>query len=182
MEKVDWNAVNAKLPSSNSKEDITKRLKLFRQFDPDGNGYLSNEECTSAIQKVLNIDDVFNVKPAIDKAFDIAKNSKPSKRADKKDAAENIEINEFKFFLSSLRQYFEYYVAFARVDTDSDQKISHEEFQSAQDRIESWVGKIDTQKSFKKIDKKNLGYIHFDEFCKWAIKKNLDLEVADSQE
>ena len=110
---------------------------------------------------MLNIDDVFDVKPAIEKAFKIAKNSKPSKRGDKADADENIEIGEFKFFLLSLRHYFEYYVAFIRVDSDSDEKISLQEFKSAQKKIESWVGKIDPQKCFKKIDKTNQGFIHF---------------------
>ena len=184
MDKIDWNKIKEKLPTSKSKEDQAKRLKMFRQFDPDGNGFLSSAEVNKAIRRVLNIDEqVFDVKPAIDKAFSIAKDSKPSKgklRDVMNEADENIEIGEFKFFLLSLRQYFEYYVAFARLDTDSDQKITLEEFESAQDRMEAWVGKIDAQKCFKKIDKKNLGYIHFDEFCKWAIKKNLDLEVADS--
>lgn len=53
-----------------------------------------------------------------------------------------IELNEFRFFLLSLRQYFEYWVAFCRTDTDGDRRISLKEFIAAQDKIEAWVGKI----------------------------------------
>ena len=58
----------------------------------------------------------------------------------------------FRYFLSSLRQYFEYYVAFVRCDTNSDHKISLQEFKDAQEKIELWVGKIDAEASFNEID------------------------------
>merc|ERR1712142_408876 len=126
------------------------------------------------MRDVLAIDNLFDAKPAIMRAFQIAKDSKPSKRRDLGD--DYIELKEFKFFLLSLRQYFEYYVAFVRVDENSDKRISLDEFKSAQDKIESWVGKIDAEVEFSKIDSNGGGFILFDEFCKWAIKKNLDLE------
>ena len=48
---------------------------------------------------------------AIMRAFQISKESKKSKSEVGDDY---IEKREFKFFLSSLRQYFEYYEAFSR--------------------------------------------------------------------
>ena len=46
--------------------------------------------------------------------------------------------------------------------------------------IEKWVGPIkDMDKEFDRIDANGGGEILFDEFCKWAIKKHLDLEDDD---
>jgi len=177
MGDVDWAGIAAKLPTQTNDEDKAKRKKMFNQFDPNGNGVLSLAEVDKAMRDVLNIDDLFDAKPAIMRAFQIAKNSKPSKRGDLGD--DYIELREFKFFLLSLRQYFEYYVAFVRVDANSDNRISLKEFKAAQSNIEKWVGKIDADKAFKAIDTNHGGFILFDEFCKWAIKKNLDLEDDD---
>ena len=77
-------------------------------------------------------------------------------------------------------QYFEYYVAFRRVDTSSDKRIELIEFTNAIGQLEDWVGKIDDPESeFKSIDKNGGGYILFDEFCDWAMKKDLDLDDDD---
>ena len=46
--------------------------------------------------------------------------------------------------------------------------------------LEKWGVKIANPESeFKKIDKNGGGVIMFDEFCEYAIKKNLDLEDDD---
>lgn len=34
-----------------------------------------------------------------------------------------IEKNEFRLFLENLRKYFEYYIAFDRIDTEDDRRI-----------------------------------------------------------
>ena len=177
MAGVNWTAVNAKLPTGKSAESKAARLKMFRAFDPNGNGVLSLAEVDKAVRDVLKIDDIFNAKPAVMRAFQIAKNSKPSRRGDLGD--DYIELREFKYFLLSLRQYFEYYVAFVTVDTNADKKISLLEFRKAQGIIEAWVGPFDAEAAFKEIDANHGGSILFDEFCKWAIKKNLDLEDDD---
>ena len=39
-----------------------------------------------------------------------------------------LEFAEFRFFLLSLRQYFEYFDAFMRVDVDDDNRIDLQEF------------------------------------------------------
>merc|ERR1712122_139469 len=154
---------------------------MFRTFDPNGNKILSLAEVDKAVRDVLKLDEVFDAKPAIMRAFQIAKNYQKSKRSDI-DGDDYIELREFKFFLISLRQYFEYYVAFTRVDSNMDYKISLEEFKAAQSEIEKWVGKIDAEATFNVIDENHGGAILFDEFCKWAIKKNLDLGDDDDFE
>ena len=45
------------------------------------------------------------------------------------------------------------------------------------DKIQEWVGEIeDPEATFDQIDSNDGGKILFDEFCKWAIVKNLDLQ------
>jgi len=177
MSSIDWTAINAKLPTGKDAESKAARLKMFHDFDPNGNGVLSLAETQKGVRDVLKIDEIFDAKSAIMRAFQIAKGSKASKRG--KVGDDYIELREFKFFLLSLRQYFEYFEAFSRVDESGDKRINLVEFKNAQDKIELWVGKVDAEAEFKKIDTNNGGYILFDEFCKWAITKNLDLEDDD---
>ena len=168
---IDWAAINAKLPTGRSNEEKEQRRKLFQQFD-NGNKVLSLAEIDSAIRAYLNIDDVFNAKPAIHRAFKYAKNySKSGNVGD-----DYVELSEFRIFLLSLRQYFEYYEAFSRVDQDSDNRIEFNEFLAAQPKIEKWVGSINPENEFNAIDKNGGGFVLFDEFCDWAIKKQLDLD------
>ena len=44
MSDVDWAAINEKLPFERTDEAKEKRRELFKQFDPNGNGYLSLAE------------------------------------------------------------------------------------------------------------------------------------------
>jgi len=42
--------------------------------------------------------------------------------------------------------------------------------------VEKWSGPIaDISEAFKEIDKDNSGYIDFEEFCYWAIKKSFGI-------
>lgn len=49
-------------------------------MDPNGNGILSLAEVDKGVRDALKIDALFDAKPAIMRAFQIAKKSKPSKR------------------------------------------------------------------------------------------------------
>lgn len=174
---IDWTALNAKLPTERTGAAKAKRKDLFKQMDA-GNGILSLAEVDKGIRDVLQLDEIFDAKAAIMRAFQIAKRRGVSSRGAMGD--DYIEFKEFRFFLLSLRQYFEYWEAFARTDADGDKRISLEEFKGAQEKIEVWVGPIgDIEGEFAKIDKNGGGIILFDEFCEWAIAKNLDLEDDD---
>jgi len=177
---IDWPAITAKLPTDKSDpEQKAKRKELFSGFDPNGNGVLSLAEVEKGIRDVLRLDDVFDAKPAIIRAYQIAKDVTKSKRSDGV-GDDYIEFREFRFFLLSLRQYFEYWAAFSRTDTDGDRRISLVEFVDAKAKIMEWVGPIgDMESEFKKIDKNGGGVVLFDEFVEWAISKNLDLEDDD---
>ena len=178
MADIDWTEINKKLPTKKGdKEQFQARKALFRRMDPNGNGILSLAELDKAMRDVLAIDHLFDAKPAIMRAYQAARDKVPSKRGDVGD--DYIEFREFRYFLVSLRQYFEYYVAFQRTDDNNDGRISFDEFQANFEKIKVWVGDFDAESEFKKIDANGGGFILFDEFCKWAIKKNLDLEDDD---
>eukprot|EP00116_Pleurobrachia_bachei_P012924 sb/3473186/ len=141
-----------------------------------GNGVLSLAEVDKAMRDFLSIDELFDAKPAIMRAFQIAKNCTKSKRSDGV-GEDYIEKREFRYFLLSLRQYFEYFVAFERIDEGGDRRVNLEEFVASKDKIEAWVGPVeDMEAEFAKIDANGGGQILFDEFCDWAIGKALDLD------
>ena len=66
MSSVDWAAINEKLPFERTDEAKEKRRELFKQFDPNGNGYLSLAEviiqdctkrlfpgCVNMVEKIM---------------------------------------------------------------------------------------------------------------------------------
>lgn len=177
MSPIDWTDVNAKLPTGKGDEDKAARKKMFQEFDSNKNGLLSLAEIDKGIRDVLKIDAIFDAKQAIMRAFQIAKQSKPSKRG--KIGDDYVELREFRYFLLSLRQYLEYWEAFRRTDENQDQKIELAEFIANQSKVETWVGEIDANFEYKRLDGNKRGYVTFDEFCQWAINKNLDLEDDD---
>ena len=120
---------------------------------------------------------MFDTKPPILRAYYA---SKDKKKSDTKYSDDFVSFDEFRYFLLSLRMYFEYYAAFARVDTDGDKRISKKEFIAGRHQLERWVGPImDMEAEFDEVDADGGGMVLFDEFCDWAIKKGLDLEDDD---
>ena len=159
-------------------EGLEKRKKMFRDFDPNGNGFLSLAETDKGIRDVLKLPDVFHMKQVIMRSFQAAKNSVKSKNA--AHGADYIEKNEFRYFLCYLRQYFEYYEMFSIVNTDGDKYLDLQEFKDAVPTFEKWGIKVsDPVKTFKAIDLDHGGKIRFDEFCHWAIKNHLDIDTDD---
>ena len=90
---------------------------------------------------------------------------------------------EFRFLLKFLRQYFEYWVAFDRIDTDDDRRVSHAEFLQARPMLEKWgIDMSQPEKQWKEADRDGGGQILFIEFVAWAIKKSLDLDDDDDDD
>ena len=50
---VDWKAIDARLPTKKDKESRRRRKKMFKEFDPNGNGYLSLAELDKGVRDVL---------------------------------------------------------------------------------------------------------------------------------
>ena len=177
MQNIDWESIREKLPYGRDPESLARRNKIWSSVDVNGNGYVSLAEVDKGLRDVLQLDAIFNCKKAIMRAFQASKNSVKTKS---QHGADYIERAEFRLLLQYLRQYFEYYQAFARIDTGDDNRIDLQEFLKAQPMIQNWVGQIaNPEAEFQKIDANGGGQVLFDEFCEWAIRKNLDLEDDD---
>eukprot|EP00092_Neocalanus_flemingeri_P009404 GFUD01010118.1.p1 GENE.GFUD01010118.1~~GFUD01010118.1.p1 ORF type:complete len:157 (+),score=48.99 GFUD01010118.1:97-567(+) len=100
-------------------------------------------------------------------------------KSDSPQGDDYLQFREFRLFLQAVRQFFEYYQAFDRIDTGDDNRVSREEFTSdaLKTTIEKWVGPIENiDAEFDEIDKNGGGQILFAEFVDWALEKNLDIE------
>jgi Ca2+-binding EF-hand superfamily protein len=176
----DWEGLLQRLPIKKTVEERKKRRQLWNAIDMNGNGYISLAEFDRGVRDVLNLPQIFSLKKVLIRAFNAAKNKIKGKS---KHSDDYVEWLEFRILLVYLRQYFEYYVMFCRIDTSDDFKVDINEFKKAIPTLEKWGVKItDPVAEFKKIDNNNSGSIMFDEFCEYAIKKNLDLEDDDDFE
>lgn len=82
---------------------------------------------------------------------------------------------EYKYLVLYLKQYYNYWQLFDAVDTSNDRRINLQEFKGAIPTLEKWGVKVDNpQAAFNLIDKNHGGFILFDEFCEWAINKNIE--------
>ena len=173
----DWDKLIQSLPIKKTAEDRAKRKKMWDAIDMNGNGYISLAEFDRGVRDVLNLPQIFSTKKVIMRAYQASKDKIKGKA---KHAGDYVEWLEFRILLVYLRQYFEYYVMFCRIDTSDDFKLSLKEFKKALPTLEKWGIKLSNPEAeFKKIDQNNSGSIMFDEFCEFAIKKNLDLEDDD---
>ncbi|CAM6119056.1 unnamed protein product [Calypogeia fissa] len=171
---MKWAEIQAKLPSEKTPEAKAVRSKLFDQFDPNGNGYLSLAEVDSGVRDVLGLEDVFHAKAAIMRAFEASKNVAKTKS---KYGADFVERSEFRLLLLYLAKYFELWEMFEMVDTTGDKRINRAEFKKAIAHVEKWGVKVDnTDAEFDKIDGNKGGFILFEEFADWGLKKHLHLE------
>ena len=177
---VDWPKIRARMPMEKDEASKNKRKELFKQFDPNGNGYLSLAEVDKGVRDVLNLHELFDVKPVVMRAFQAAKNANSKKNKKNSHGPDFVEFCEFRLLLVYLRMYLEMWEMFDQVDTSDDGRVSKEEFKQAIPLIERWGVKIeDPEATFAKIDADGGGMLLFSEFASWAIEQGLDLEDDD---
>ena len=180
---IDWSAITAKLPVGRDTASSMRRAELFERFDVNKNGVLSLGEADRAIREVMGFDTLS--KAVLMRAFNAARDANKSKKPKRKRKDDYVERDEFRVLLVYLRQYFELYVAFNRLDTNQDQRLDLVEFRNSLDTLAKWginVKPEEAEAEFQKIDVNGGGAVLFDEFCHWAIGKNLDLEDDDDFE
>ena len=174
---IDFAAISAKLPTGRDPETTAIRKKLFQSADVNGNGFLSQAEVDKAVGEAIGSEYLFSAKPVITRAFAASKDMGGGKSSD------YVEKSEFRLCLVYLRQYFELYVAYNRLDSSDDRRLSLPEFKAGVKLLETWGIDIeDVDAEFAAIDTNGGGIVLFDEFCDWAIKKQLDLEDDDDWE
>lgn len=175
---IDWDDINSKLPFERTPEAQAKRTEMFEGFDPNGNGYLSLAEVDKGIRDILGIDEIFDAKPAIMRAFQAAKNAIPA--APDSPGEDYVQRTEFRVLLQYLRHYFELWVMFSAVDTSNDRRIGLDEFTAAVPKLGDWgVAIEDPEAVFGQVDGNDGGQVLFGEFCTWAISQKLDLGEED---
>jgi len=180
-ETYDWDELPKKLPVKKTVDERKKRLELWKNINEHGNGYVSFKRLSVQMDKYLKLPQVLKKKDPSRLAFNAACNKYAKYGLKKEDNL--IEWMEFRIFLVYLRQYFEYWIMFERMDSSGDKQISLDEFVKAIPLMERWGVNIDNpEKEFKSIDINGNGNISFDEFCKYAIQKSLDLEEDDGFE
>ena len=178
FKNFDWDKLLKSLPIQKTEEDRKKRKVIWDQIDMNGNGYVSLAEFDRGVRDVLNLPQIFSLKKVLMRAYQAAKDKIKGKAKYSKDY---VEWLEFRILLVYLRQYFEYYAMFCRIDTSDDFKVDLKEFKKAEPTLKKWgVNISDSNAEFKKLDRNNSGSIMFDEFCQFAIQKNLDLEDDDN--
>jgi hypothetical protein len=173
LSDIDWEKVWANLPSERTDDAYKARSKIWNKIDNNGNGILSLAEIDRGIRDILQLDSVFNCKPAIMRAFQAAKqvNGKTSGMS-----GDYVERNEFRALLEYLRKYFELYVMYRHIDTNFDGRVSLGEFKEALPKLQEWGVEIDdADEAFELIDIDGGGMILFDEFAAWAIPQTLSL-------
>ena len=179
MTNEEWTRLGEKLPTGKDPATRKRRMDMFSAFDPNGNGYLSLAEVDRGITQALDCQQLFDAKPVIMRAFQAAKYAHSTKS---KLGADYVERIEFRLLLVYLRRYFELFVMFDAIDGD-DRRIDRGEFSTALSKIAEWgVVVADAGAEFDSIDTNGGGSILFDEFCAWALAKELDLVEDDDAE
>ena len=179
-EMYNWDDLTKKLPVKKTVEDRKKRLDLWNQINEYGNGYCSFKRLNVQLDKYLELPNVVKNKGPVKLAFNAASDKYERYGIKKEDNL--IEWMEFRIFLVYLRQYFEYWVMFEKLDNSGDHKISLKEFKKAIPQMKNWgveISEANAEKEFKSIDNNGSGTISFEEFCNFAISKSLDLEEDD---
>jgi Ca2+-binding EF-hand superfamily protein len=193
---IDWKALAKALPTGGDDESIKKRTIIFEDWDVNSNGSLSYSEVDRAMKKLMTVLTPGLVggkkgalfewgrswKPVIMRAFSHAKEFNSLRQGKGKRNNDYVERDEFRLLLVCIRQFFELFIAFSRMDLNVDRKIDKEEFVASLPELAKWgifIAEADAMAEFEKVDTDGSGTIMFEEFICWALERNLDLEDDD---
>ena len=195
--RVDWAALTRALPMGRDDASTARREALWREWDMNGNGALSFTEVNTGLRKLMSgamasllpsagatyWGSVF--KPVLMRAFCFTKdhNRRSKKKAQRRD--DFVEHDEFRMLLLCIRQYFEMFIAFRRLDTSGDRKLDFDEFVAALPLLERWGVQLSAEAAeadFRAIDTNSSGVITFDEFLTFGMARRLDLDDDDDFE
>ena len=147
---VDWKSLSEKLPTGKDETSTAKRKKLWKRADPNGNGYLSSAEVDLMVRDTVG-EAMFSAKPVIQSAFHAARKSGGGAQTGR--SGDYIERAEFRTLLIMLRQYYELYAMFNRLDTSDDRRIDLGEFKQGAEMVASWGVKLPADKLEEEFQK-----------------------------
>merc|ERR1711976_457864 len=166
--------MDKEFPTGLDPESRKRRKQIFDQFDVNSNNLLSLAEIDKACRDVLCIHKLFKCKPALMRAYMLARDKWP---ATSKYSDDYVTRNEFRLLLIYLKLYYELFRMYGLIDIDGDRRIDYMEFIAAIPIVESWGVQVqDPKAEFRNMDKNGKGKVLFDEFCDWAIRKEMALE------
>jgi len=141
---------------------------MWPAFDVNGNGYLSLAEVDKGMRDVVRLPKLFDLKPVLMRAFTAAKTYYKSKS---KHGDDYVTKMEFRILLKYIRQYYELWEAFDKIDTSDDRRVSHSEFIAAKPLLERWgINMSNPEAQWRKCDADGGGMVLFIEFADWGIK------------
>eukprot|EP00667_Euglena_gracilis_P013357 EG_transcript_13767 len=123
---IDWALIAQRLPYGRSEAEKERRKELFSLIDMNGNGYLSLAEVDKGMRDILKLEEIYDCKPAMMRAFQAAKGVHKGGKAKLGD--DYVTKSEFRVLLEYLRMYFELFVMFDRLDDDNDRRLTEAEF------------------------------------------------------
>jgi Ca2+-binding EF-hand superfamily protein len=181
MREEDWQKLRQKaqtLPTNTMAEMKQAREDLFDEFDESHESYLSEPELQAGLVEHLELEQGMRqsvTEPTVREAMAATKKfatdaqNMYGKTFDSPILKNKISKEEFRYFLLSVRMYFEFQSFFQTIDKDDDNEVSKKEFTDCRQNLERWVGPImDIDQRFKEIDHDRSGVINFTEFFKWA--------------
>ena len=66
---INWEKINSRLPFKKTPEQFEKRKMMWRAIDVNDNGFVSLAEVTRGVRDVIDVDELFECRPAINAAF-----------------------------------------------------------------------------------------------------------------
>lgn len=149
-----------------------KASEYWPYFDVNGNGYLSLAEVDKGVRDVIQLPELFELKPVLIRAFTAARTKL---KASTQYGDDYVSKAEFKYLIQYLRDYSNYWYVFNQIDTSKDRRVSMAEFEQATPLLQQRGLKIpNAQAIFCEIDTNNGGYILFNEFCYYVIENEME--------
>merc|ERR1712147_504369 len=153
--------------------------ELWKKFDVDGTGQLSLAKIDKGLRDAVDLPELFGLEPVEIRAYHAA-----CKRAKKKNkySADFVQPQDFRYLLKYLYVYYEYWVAFEKLDKDGDHRIPKSEFIAGKDLMTKWgIDMSDPDKVWAQIDPHRHQHALFEEFADYAIKNHIDDYDSDEE-